>query len=110
MAGPGGKYFIQEKMAQPAEHHASFEALWKTKWKPLCDKGIYPFMFGTTADFEPIAEKMIAAGLKPPYDWDEYASYFLAAAHRLTVEAAASINKEKASELFMYVEYSPRSP
>lgn len=142
MAAPGGKYFIQDKLAQSAEHHASFEALWKTKWKPLvsgklprlartdkkkkrkreiappstrwltltqlaaihqCDKGVYPFMFGTTADFEPVAKKMIAAGLKPPYDWDEYASYFLVQAHRLVVRAASSYEKEKASELFLYV-------
>ncbi|KAI1202292.1 Alpha/Beta hydrolase protein [Nemania serpens] len=101
MAAPGGRYFIQDKLAQSAEHHASFEALWKTKWKPLCDKGVYPFMFGTTLDFEPVAEKMIAAGLKPPYDWDEYASYFFIQAHRLVVQAASSREKEKASELFL---------
>lgn len=35
MAAPGNKYFIQEKLATPAAHHASFEALWETKWKPL---------------------------------------------------------------------------
>lgn len=64
-------------------------------------------MFGTTADFEPVVEKMIAAGLKPPYDWDEYASYFFIQAHRLVVRAASSHEKEKASELFLCVHFFP---
>lgn len=135
MASPGGKYFIQDKLAQPAAHHASFEALWETKWKPLvsekprltvlkshtlilsispfpyeiltgypqCDKGIYPFMYGTTQDFEPVAREIIAAGLKPPYNWDEYASYFFVQAHDLVTEAMNSQDENKASELYMYV-------
>ncbi|KAI3328204.1 Alpha/Beta hydrolase protein [Ustulina deusta] len=101
MASPGGKYFIQDKLAQPAAHHASFEALWETKWKPLCDKGIYPFMYGTTQDFEPVAREIIAAGLKPPYNWDEYASYFFVQAHDLVTEAMNSQDENKASELYM---------
>ena len=33
MAGPGGKFFIQEKLGVKAAHHESFERLWETKWK-----------------------------------------------------------------------------
>ncbi|KAI0423296.1 Alpha/Beta hydrolase protein [Xylaria grammica] len=101
MASPGGKYFIQDKLAQPAPHHASFQALWETKWKPLCDKGIYPFMYGTTQDFEPVVNEIIAAGLKPPYNWDEYASHFFAQAHGLVTQAVNSQDKQRASELFL---------
>ncbi|KAI0427220.1 Alpha/Beta hydrolase protein [Xylaria sp. FL1042] len=101
MAFPGGKYFVQDKLAHPAEHHTSFEALWRTKWKPLCDKGVYPFMYGTTKDFEPVVKDIIAAGLKPPYDWDEYASYFFAQAHSLVARAINSQDKMETSELFM---------
>lgn len=37
MAAPGGKYFIQDKLKQPAKHHESYEQLWATKWqKPVC--------------------------------------------------------------------------
>lgn len=35
MAGPGGKFWIHEKLSTPAVHHQSFKALWETKWKPL---------------------------------------------------------------------------
>lgn len=36
MAAPGNKFFIQEKLKAPAPHHASFKALWDTKWaKPV---------------------------------------------------------------------------
>ena len=35
MAAPGGKFFIQEKLKVVAPHHASFKALWETKWKPM---------------------------------------------------------------------------
>ncbi|KAI1364574.1 Alpha/Beta hydrolase protein [Xylaria arbuscula] len=101
MAFPGGKYFIQDKLSQPAVHHDSFKALWETKWKPLCDMGVYPFMYGTTQDFEPVVNSITAAGLKPPYDWDEYASHFFARAESLVSQAKQSQNKEKASELFM---------
>lgn len=37
MAAPGGKFFIQDSLKEPAKHHESFEQLWETKWKkPVC--------------------------------------------------------------------------
>lgn len=33
MAAPGGKFFIQEKLADRAAHHESYAQLWETKWK-----------------------------------------------------------------------------
>ncbi|KAI1826432.1 Alpha/Beta hydrolase protein [Xylaria intraflava] len=101
MAAPGNKYFIEDKLAHPAEHHVCFQALWEKKWKPLCDMGVYPFMYGTTKDFQPVVDKIVSKGLKPPYDWDKYASYFLPPAYNLAEQAKGVDDKERASEMFM---------
>jgi hypothetical protein len=82
MAAPGGKFFIQDKLDTPAPHHASYQQLWETKWKaPVshnslkqsfmlrtdsvsqCKMGVYPFMFGSINDFEPIVESIVQVGL-----------------------------------------------
>ncbi|KAI1094194.1 yellowish-green 1-like protein [Rostrohypoxylon terebratum] len=73
MAAPGNKYFIQEKLSLTAPHHESFQALWELRWKNACEEGTYPFIFGATADFQPVVDVIVAKGLKRPYDWDEYA-------------------------------------
>ncbi|KAI0394720.1 alpha/beta-hydrolase [Xylariaceae sp. FL0594] len=104
MAAPGNKYFIQDKLSRTATHHASFEALWETKWKAPCKAGVYPFMYGTLKDFEPVVRKMVASGLKPPYDWDVYAENFLITGDDLVAsaqKAEVSGRKEEASELYM---------
>ncbi|CAJ2513474.1 Uu.00g015930.m01.CDS01 [Anthostomella pinea] len=104
MAAPGNKFFIQHRLGQSAPHHASFEALWETKWKPLCEMGVYPFMFGATKDFQPVVDSIVAKGLKEPYDWDEYAQCFFPKAEELVSSAEAAENegdKEKASELYL---------
>lgn len=33
MAAPGGRFFIQDKLAEKAVHHESYKQLWETKWK-----------------------------------------------------------------------------
>ncbi|ORY61681.1 Alpha/Beta hydrolase protein [Pseudomassariella vexata] len=104
MAAPEGKFFIESKLATPAPHHASFKALWETKWKPLCDKGVYPFMFGCTKDFQPVIDEIIKKNLKEPYDWDQYAECFFPKARELAEAAEFAEkdgNKEKASELYL---------
>ncbi|KAK0648424.1 yellowish-green 1-like protein [Cercophora newfieldiana] len=98
------QYFIGDAINKPAIHHESFQKLWETKWRAPCAMGVYPFMFGSLTDFEPIAQSLIAAGLKPPYDWDVYASHFFPFAETLVAtaeEALASGNREKASEYFL---------
>lgn len=83
MAAPGGNYLIQDKLKTPAAHHESFAKLWETKWKkPVsrishstvatlqlthgqAEMGVYPFMFGTAKDFEPIVEEMTKVSTKP---------------------------------------------
>ncbi|KLU87953.1 hypothetical protein MAPG_06943 [Magnaporthiopsis poae ATCC 64411] len=106
MAAPGGGFFIQNTLDSggAAAHHASFEALWRTKWKPACDRGIYPFMFGASADFQPVVDDIIKKGLKEPYDWDEYARCFFPKAEELVATAKAAEDageREKASEYYM---------
>lgn len=63
---------------------------------------IYPFMDGNVIDFEPIFTKI--GDMRPPYDFDAYASAFFPTAESLTREAEAaerSGNKGKARELFL---------
>ncbi|QIW99771.1 hypothetical protein AMS68_005289 [Peltaster fructicola] len=97
-------FHIQDNLENVAVHHQSFEKLWETKWKEPCTRGLYPFMFGALCDFEPIVKDIVAAGLKEPYDWDEYASYFVPKAEELLAEAETAEkegNQEKASELYL---------
>lgn len=66
--------------------------------------GVYPFMFSCLADFTPIAEAITAAGLREPYNWDEYASFFFPKAEELTATAEAALaagEREKAAEYFL---------
>jgi hypothetical protein len=88
MAAPNGDFFIQEKLGSTAPHHESFQQLWETKWKPLvrtrilgtpivvsrrssdlaqCTMGVYPFMFGSVKDFEPVVERLIKVGSNITY-------------------------------------------
>ncbi|KAI2472160.1 yellowish-green 1-like protein [Annulohypoxylon bovei var. microspora] len=104
MAAPGNKYFIQEKLTKTAPHHESFKALWETKWKIPCKMGIYPFMYGAIADFQPVVDTIVSKGLKRPYDWDEYAQCFFPKAEELVARARVAEDggdKEKASELYL---------
>ncbi|KAI0593425.1 yellowish-green 1-like protein [Biscogniauxia sp. FL1348] len=69
-----------------------------------CDMGVYPFMFGATKDFQPVVDEIVAKGLKPPYDWDEYAQCFFPKAEELVASAKAAEEKgklEEASELYL---------
>jgi pimeloyl-ACP methyl ester carboxylesterase len=86
--------------------------------------GVYPFMFGSIKDFEPVVERLIKViskcmqqrsatpdtpqqeGQKPPYNWDNYAQAFFPKAEELVAEAEKAEkegNQEKASELYLYV-------
>jgi hypothetical protein len=66
--------------------------------------GVYPFMFGTATDFEPVVKEMVKRDMKEPYDWDEYAKvYFPQAEHLKSIAQEAEKNgeKEKASEYYL---------
>lgn len=68
--------------------------------------GVYPFMFGCVKDFQPIVDELVRQDQKEPYDWDAYAQVFFPRAEDLTKEAESALeegNKEKASELYLYV-------
>ncbi|KAH9875519.1 hypothetical protein J1614_004255 [Plenodomus biglobosus] len=104
MAAPGGTFFIEDKLGIKAKHHESFEQLWETKWKKPAEMGVYPFMFSTAADFQPIVDELIAKDFKEPYDWDAYASIFFPQAEKLASIAADAESKgeiEKASEYYL---------
>ncbi|KAK4933847.1 hypothetical protein LTR66_015865 [Elasticomyces elasticus] len=116
------KYHIRDAISRPAKHHESFKALWETKWKMPAKMGVYPFMFSSAPDFEPVVESLMKvcwsqrtltsiqadrkrqADLKEPYDWDEYASHYFPQAQKLTAtaeEAEKNGEKEKASEYYL---------
>ncbi|KAF2445844.1 alpha/beta-hydrolase [Karstenula rhodostoma CBS 690.94] len=66
--------------------------------------GVYPFMFGTAADFDPIVAEMTARDMKEPYNWDEYAKIYFPQAEKLkgvAEEAESKGDTEKASEYYL---------
>ena len=66
--------------------------------------GVYPFMFGTASDFEPIVKEMKSRDMKEPYNWDEYAKIYFPQAEKLksiAEEAEKNGEKEKASEYYL---------
>ncbi|KAK3690415.1 yellowish-green 1-like protein [Podospora appendiculata] len=98
------QYYIKDAILKSAIHHESFEKLWETKWKAPCSLGIYPFMFGSIKDFEPVAQAIIKKGLKEPYNWDEYAEMFFPKAEelsRIAEQAEQAGEREKASEYYL---------
>lgn len=104
MAAPGGKFFIQDNIKKTAAHHENYSQLWETKWKKPAEMGVYPFMFGTAKDFEPIVEELVAKDFKEPYNWDEYAKVYFPQADKLAKiaqEAESKGEKEKASEYYL---------
>lgn len=66
--------------------------------------GVYPFMFSTAKDFDPIKATLTSQNFKEPYDWDTYASQYFPQAEHLTSiakEAEAAGEIEKASEYYL---------
>ncbi|KAK4171834.1 Alpha/Beta hydrolase protein [Triangularia setosa] len=97
-------YHISSVLHARAAHHESFQQLWETKWKAPCAMGVYPFMFGTITDFQPVVDAIIAKDLKEPYNWDEYASMFFPQAFKLAFaahQAEQDGEKEKACEYYL---------
>ncbi|RMD40729.1 hypothetical protein DV735_g4407, partial [Chaetothyriales sp. CBS 134920] len=98
------KYYIKDAINKPAVHHQSYQALWETKWQPLAALGIYPFMFSSLNDFEPVVQEIVTAGLKEPYNWDELAQKFFPKAEELAqiaTEAEKAGEKDKASQYYL---------
>lgn len=66
--------------------------------------GVYPFMFGTAADFLPIVDEMTRLDMKEPYNWDDYAKVYFPQAEKLAAVAKEAESKgetEKASEYYL---------
>ncbi|GAP86631.2 putative pigment biosynthesis protein ayg1 [Rosellinia necatrix] len=91
--------------AQRMPHHAGIKALWETKWKVPCQRGVYPFHDGRYEDFAPIFEGLAARG--PAGDDGYGAAYteaFLSTAEALELEGdetAASGQIREASALYL---------
>jgi hypothetical protein len=104
MAAPNGTFFIQNNLKTPAPHHESYAQLWETKWKKPAQMGVYPFMFSSISDFEPIISDLVARDFKEPYNWDDYASAYFPQAEALKKIAEDAESKgevEKASEYYL---------
>ena len=61
-----------------------------------CKIGVYPFGDGKLEDFEPVFNQLIESDIRPPYDFDAYASSFFPAAEALVEKARAA---EKSSDV-----------
>ncbi|KAL8383717.1 hypothetical protein RB595_010767 [Gaeumannomyces hyphopodioides] len=71
-------------------HHDGIKALWETKWKFPCSKGLYPFHDGKYEDFEPIFAHLIAHDINDGTS-AEYTQAFFATAKKLTDAADAAV-------------------
>ncbi|EJT68533.1 hypothetical protein GGTG_13891 [Gaeumannomyces tritici R3-111a-1] len=77
-------------------HHDGIKALWETKWKFPCSKGLYPFHDGQYEDFEPIFAHLIANDINDGNS-PEYTEAFFATAEALTSSADAVVAAAAAS-------------
>jgi hypothetical protein len=89
------------------EHHDSVSDLWSRKWQRPCAAGIYPFMDGNVADFEPIFADLIEASNDDPAILDrpdDYVKPFLIAGDKLVAQAEKAFDddrRETARNLFL---------
>lgn len=81
----------------------NIKALWETRWKTPCARGVYPFHDGHYADFAPIFEGLIARGVDDGYA-AAYTRAFLSTAEALELDgdaACAEGRVESASALYL---------
>ncbi|KAJ3562482.1 hypothetical protein NPX13_g8551 [Xylaria arbuscula] len=87
-------------------HHDGIEALWETKWRDPCSKGLYPFHDGSLEDFKPIFRELIDLKINDGTS-EEYTQKFLPTATALEAKgdalmrAADKESREKANELYL---------
>ncbi|KAB8074421.1 Alpha/Beta hydrolase protein [Aspergillus leporis] len=72
-------------------HKSSIETLWETRWKPACQKGVYPFHDGVYEDFEPIFQKLILENINDAYT-DKYTAAFFSKASELEARASQALD------------------
>lgn len=66
--------------------------------------GVYPFMFGSVKDFQPVVDDLVRQDMKEPYDWSAYAQTFFPKAVELVTTAETAEkegNREKAEEYYL---------
>lgn len=79
-----------EAFERTMPHHEGIKALWETKWKIPCSRGLYPFHDGAYEDFEPIFEQLISQQVNDGTSV-EYTQAFFATAERLTSAGDAAM-------------------
>ena len=88
-------------------YHDCVSALWATKWRPVCQHGIYPFTDGDVADFDPIFAELVKISDDNSdilYRPDDYAQPFLPVAAKLVAlaaEAEGQGDTPRARELYL---------
>ncbi|KAI1177795.1 Alpha/Beta hydrolase protein [Nemania sp. FL0916] len=84
-------------------HHNGIQALWQTKWKLPCTKGVYPFHDGAYGDFAPIFADLAARNINDGYS-PAYTDAFFDTALALEREGDAAMErdeKDEASALYL---------
>ena len=82
-------------------HHDSVSKLWSEKWRPLCAAGIYPFMDGKVADFDPIFAELIETSGGDTgilYRPDDYGRPFLPIGEQLVAQAEDAASRGRADD------------
>ncbi|KAI9776534.1 MAG: hypothetical protein M1839_009515 [Geoglossum umbratile] len=102
-AVPKGWIIGEEKYNNRYPHQDSIKALWETKWKFPCTRGLYPFHDGAYEDFERIFDELIKKNINDGYS-DEFTRAFFPVCESVVRQAeAAEANKDtpKAIELYL---------
>lgn len=102
---PQGDWVLGEAFSSRAKHHEGIQALWETKWRFPCEKGVYPFHDGKLEDFEPVFEYLIKNNINDGYS-DAYTEAFFPYCDALLKQAdaeAAQKNHAEASSLYFRV-------
>ncbi|SLM39687.1 Alpha/beta hydrolase fold-5 [Lasallia pustulata] len=99
------QWIMGDAFTARAKHHASIKALWETKWKFPCEKGVYPFHDGKFGDFERVFNYLIENDINDGYG-DAYTKAFFPVCDDLLKEAescAASGKSDQASDIYLRV-------
>ncbi|KAB8229403.1 heptaketide hydrolyase ayg1 [Aspergillus alliaceus] len=84
-------WILGDKFDTIYPHKGCIKALWETRWKFACKKGVYPFHDGCYEDFEPIFRKLISENINDA-STDEYTSTFFPTASELESRASEAMD------------------
>ncbi|MCJ1341143.1 hypothetical protein MMC09_006439 [Bachmanniomyces sp. S44760] len=96
---------LGEKFSERYKHHEGIKALWETKWKFPCMKGVYPFHDGKYEDFVPVFEYLIKNNINDGYS-DAYTEAFFPVCQALDKQASSATSSRDyaaASSLYLRI-------